>query len=64
MEPKTLCEMFYRSVDTFRKRAHLQVKRDGAWRDISSAAFLRTVEELSMGLRDLGVDRGDRVAIL
>jgi long-chain acyl-CoA synthetase len=64
MEPKTLCELFYRSVDTFQKSAHLKVKRDGAWRDIGSAAFLSTVEELSMGLRGLGLDRGDRVAIL
>ena len=64
MEPKTLCELFFQSVDTFRKPAHLRVKRDGAWRDISSAAFLRSVEELSMGLRALGVERGDRVAIL
>jgi long-chain acyl-CoA synthetase len=64
MEPRTLCEMFFRSVDTFQKKAHLRVKRDGEWRDISSAQFLRTVEELSMGLRGLGLERGDRVAIL
>jgi long-chain acyl-CoA synthetase len=64
MEPRTLSEMFFRSVDTFQKSAHLRVKRDGEWRDISSATFLRTVEELSMGLRGLGVEPGDRVSIL
>ncbi len=64
MEPKTLCEMFYRSVDTFKKSAHLRAKHDGAWRDISSDDLRRAVEELSMGLRGLGLDRGDRCAIL
>jgi long-chain acyl-CoA synthetase len=64
MEPKTLSEMFYRSVDAGKKGAHLRVKRDGAWRDISSDEFRRAVEELSMGLRGLGLERGDRTAIL
>jgi len=64
METSTLCELFYRSVDTFRKPEHLRFKRDGAWRSVSSDEFRRAVEELSMGLRALGVEKGDRVAIL
>jgi long-chain acyl-CoA synthetase len=60
----TLTELFYHSVDTFRKPDHLKFKKDGAWRDISSDEFRRAVEELSMGLRSLGVEKGDRVAIL
>ena len=64
MEPKTLSELFYRSVDTQKKSAHLRVKQGGAWRDISSDEFRRAVEELSMGLRGLGLERGDRTAIL
>jgi len=64
MEIRTLCDLFFDSVDTFRKADHLRVKRDGTWRDVSSEEFLRAVEELALGLRALGVERGDRVAIL
>jgi long-chain acyl-CoA synthetase len=64
MELRTLCDIFYYSVDTYRKSEHLKVKRGGEWRAISSAEFLSAVEELSMGLRALGVEKGDRVAIL
>ncbi len=64
MEPKTLCEIFYRSVDTLKKPDHLKVKRGGQWRDIASDELRRTVEELSTGLVGLGIEKGDRVAIL
>ena len=60
----TLCEIFYSSVDTYRKPEHLKSKVDGQWRAWSSDDFRRGVEELSMGLRGLGVEKGDRVAIL
>jgi len=64
MELRTLCDIFYHSVDTYRKPEHLKVKRDGAWRAISSDEFRTAVEELSMGLRALGLEPNDRVAIL
>ena len=61
---RTLCDIFYHSVETFRKPNHLLHKTDGAWEPISSLAFQTAVEELSMGLRSLGIEKGDRVAIL
>jgi long-chain acyl-CoA synthetase len=61
---RTLCDIFYHSVETYRKPDHLKVKRAGEWRDISSEEFRRAVEEVSMGLRALGVEKGDRVALL
>ena len=64
MAERTLCDIFYRSVDTFRKPDHLRVKRGGEWRATTSDEFKAAVEELSMGLRALGVAKGDRVAIL
>jgi long-chain acyl-CoA synthetase len=64
VEPRTLCEIFYRSVDTLKKPDHMKVKRGGQWRDISSDELRQAVEELSVGLADLGVAKGDRVAIL
>jgi long-chain acyl-CoA synthetase len=63
MPTQTLCEIFYHSVE-YRKPEHLKVKRGDAWHDISSEEVRRAVEELSMGLRALGVEKGDRVALL
>jgi long-chain acyl-CoA synthetase len=64
MPAGTLTDLFYASVDRFRKPDHLRVKRGGAWVAISSDEFRAAVEEVSMGLRALGVEKGDRVAIL
>jgi long-chain acyl-CoA synthetase len=64
MPTRTLCEIFYHAVETFRKPDQLKVKRGDSWHDISSEEFRRAVEELSMGLRALGVEKGDRVALL
>jgi long-chain acyl-CoA synthetase len=64
MEIQTLCELFYHSVDNHRKADHLRYKKDGAWTGISSDEFRRIIEELSMGLRELGLEPGDRVSIL
>jgi len=63
MPTATLCEIFYHSV-SFQRPDHLKFKRDGEWRDISSEEMRRAVEELSMGLLVLGVEKGDRVALL
>ncbi len=64
MAIQTICDLFYRSVDTFRKPEHLKFKKDGVWRAVSSEELRAAVEETSMGLRALGIGRGDRVAIL
>jgi long-chain acyl-CoA synthetase len=64
MAIQTVCELFYRSVDAYRKPEHLKYKRDGAWRAISSEELRAAVEETAMGLRALGVSRGDKVAIV
>jgi len=61
---RNLADLFYASVDTYDKARHLLYKKDGAWTGISSAEFRRAVEELSSGLRAVGVEAGDRVAIL
>jgi long-chain acyl-CoA synthetase len=64
MAVRTLCDIFYHSIDTYQKGAHLKVKRGGEWRSISSAEYRIAVEEVTLGLRALGVEKGDRVAIL
>ena len=64
MAIRTVCDLFYHSVDTFRKPEHLKYKKEGAWHALSSDELRTAVEELSLGLRALGVEKGDKVAIL
>ncbi|HKZ32991.1 MAG TPA: long-chain fatty acid--CoA ligase [Vicinamibacteria bacterium] len=64
MATRTLSDLFYRSVDEFRKPEHLRHKRDGAWRATSSDEFRAAVEETALGLLGLGIGKGDQVAIL
>jgi len=64
MAIRTLGDLFYHSVDTYGKPDHLRYKKEGSWRNVSSAELRTAVEELSMGLRALGVEKGDKVAIL
>jgi len=64
MTPKTLCQLFYGAVETHRKPEHLLRRTASGWTAVSSDELRRAVEETSMGLRALGLGRGDRVAIL
>ena len=63
MAIETVCQIFYRSVDTYKKAEHLKYRAPEGWKGISSDEFRTAVEEVSMGLRTLGLDRGDRAAI-
>jgi long-chain acyl-CoA synthetase len=63
--PSTLNELFFGAIDRFgSKRAALQFKAGGAWHDITHQELARRVKLTAMGLRELGVRPGDRVAIL
>jgi long-chain acyl-CoA synthetase len=64
MSVETVCQIFYRSVDTWRKAEHLKYKTGGTWKSLSSEELRTAVEETSLGLRELGVGPGDRVAII
>ncbi len=61
---ETLSEIFYRSVDQFRKPDHLKVKKGRVWTSISSAEFKTAVEEVAAGFESLGLKPAERVAIL
>jgi long-chain acyl-CoA synthetase len=63
-EPKTLVEMFERTVRLHNKPDALNYKRDGAWRSISSDEMLARASHIALGLYSLGIRRGDRVALL
>ena len=62
-EPRTLCDVFANAAACGKPNLLLS-KIDGAWKPISAADFGFTVRALSLGLNGLGIQPGDRVAIL
>jgi long-chain acyl-CoA synthetase len=60
----TLNELFFSSIEKYRLAAMYQVKVAGAWRQVPHTEVLERVRRMSLALRDLGLARGDRVAIL
>ncbi|HKC24770.1 MAG TPA: AMP-binding protein, partial [Thermoanaerobaculia bacterium] len=60
---KTLVDYFDHAA-TSGKSELLISKVDGKWTPVSAGDFARLTKGLSLGLASLGVDRGDRVAIL
>jgi long-chain acyl-CoA synthetase len=60
---RTLCDVFLGAAATG-KADFLISKVGGAWRPISAKDFGFTVRALSLGLNTLGIQPGDRVAIL
>ncbi|MGH7528126.1 MAG: AMP-binding protein, partial [Gemmatimonadales bacterium] len=65
MTPRTLNEIYFQAIERFGARsAALRAKRQGRWVDLSYRELAERVQDLSIGLVELGVRPGDRVAIL
>ena len=63
--PRTLTELFFGAMDRSASRpVAMRVKRGGIWTDLGFADFRSQVHALSVGLHELGVNAGDRLAIL
>ncbi|HWZ86836.1 MAG TPA: long-chain fatty acid--CoA ligase [Thermoanaerobaculia bacterium] len=62
-EPRTLCDIFVAAAACGKPNLQLS-KVGGAWKPISAADFGFSVRALSLGLNGLGIQPGDRVAIL
>ena len=62
--PGTLNKLFFDAIERFKKPDALQFKKDGVYRPISSAELADRVRQVAIGLQELGIKRGDRVAIL
>jgi len=62
--PGTLNQLFFQAVETFHKPDALQVKRNGKYEPISHDTLVERVRRVALGLEELGIRTGDRVAIL
>jgi long-chain acyl-CoA synthetase len=62
--PGTLNSLFFEAVQKFDKPDALQVKVNGAFQPISHRVLVDRVRHVALGLAELGVKPGDRVAIL
>lgn len=60
----TIADLIPRSAGEHPERAAIRYKRDGEWQDVSYARFADIVQEIGLGLIDLGVQAGERVCIL
>lgn len=60
----TLVQLFFSATDQYRREDALLVKEGESWRAISHDEVERRVRHLALALGVLGVDRGDRVAIV
>jgi long-chain acyl-CoA synthetase len=63
--PRTLNELYFGALERFGSRpVAVRAKRDGNWIELSYRELADRVQDLSLGLLELGVRPGDRVAIL
>ena len=63
--PRTLTELFFDALQAYGAHpAAFRHKVDGAWRDVSHKEAAARVQALSLGLRELGLAAGEKVAIL
>jgi len=63
-EPATLVDVFTRIARDHKRPDTLNYKRDGHWVSISSDELLARAKRIAAGLHAIGVQRGDRVALL
>jgi len=61
---KTIPQQFAETAQKFAKRPALKFKYHGAYISISFAELQSRVNQMALGLQELGVGKGDRVAIL
>ena len=63
-ETQTIAHLVARSTATYGDLPAIRFKRDGAWQDVSYAELGETVQEVALGLIDLGIEPGERMGIL
>ncbi|MBI2895136.1 MAG: long-chain fatty acid--CoA ligase [Deltaproteobacteria bacterium] len=64
MEARTIVELFRRRCEASAERVALRQKRSGSWKTTTYADWQRESTRIAAGLVALGVEPGDRVAIV
>jgi long-chain acyl-CoA synthetase len=62
--PGTLNALFFDALRRYDKTDAMLSRQEGRWHPISHAMIRERVRRIGLGLAELGVRRGDRVAIL
>jgi long-chain acyl-CoA synthetase len=61
---QTIADLIPRAAERYADRAAIRFKQDGEWQDVTYAELERIVNEVALGLIDLGIQPGERVCIL
>jgi long-chain acyl-CoA synthetase len=61
---RTIADLVVRSAAEYAENVAVRFKRDGAWHDVTYATLAGIVEEIALGLIELGVQPGERLCIL
>jgi long-chain acyl-CoA synthetase len=60
----TIADIVSLAAERYGEQPAAKFKRDGEWVDVTYTQLGETVSEIARGLIDLGLDAGDRVALL
>jgi long-chain acyl-CoA synthetase len=60
----TIAQLVPRAAAAYADHTAVRYKRDGAWQDVSYAQLAEIVQEVGLGLIDLGLQPGERICIL
>ena len=63
-QPGTLNQLLFEAIEKYNKPDAMQVRVGEQYTPISHAVLLDRIRKVSYGLREIGIRRGDRVAIL
>ncbi len=63
MPASNIVQVFLSSVDRLQGRSCLKFKKGSSWEALSWEETLHRVEKIALGLRAIGIKKGDRVAI-
>jgi long-chain acyl-CoA synthetase len=61
---RTIADLIPRAAEAYGERVAVRFKRDGAWNDVTYAQLADVVQEIGLGLIDLGIEPGERLCIL
>jgi long-chain acyl-CoA synthetase len=61
---QTIADLIARAAAAHPEHPAVRYKRDGEWQEVGYRELADTVEEIGLGLIDLGIEPGDRVCIL